>query len=208
MHAAESTGAVVGAQPTGQVRSPATVRVGGERPEEIVAGHAERSARARGQAGACATRSSRRRAPDRARRRVHARCASARRSPIPRSRLAPLHNPPGLETLAAAEAVLPDVPHVAVFDTAFHANLPPEARTYAVPGTWTRDWGIRRYGFHGLRHAYCAARAAEMLRPSRRGAAAGDLSPDLSPRPRLLRSGRARTAAASTPRWASPRSTD
>jgi acetate kinase len=77
--------------------------------------------------------------------------------------LAPLHNPPGLETLAAAEAELPDVPHVAVFDTAFHASLPPAARTYAVPEGWTRDWGIRRYGFHGLSHAYCTGRAAEML---------------------------------------------
>jgi acetate kinase len=77
--------------------------------------------------------------------------------------LAPLHNPPGLATLAAAEAELPDVPHVAVFDTAFHASLPPEAYTYAVPGRWTRDWGVRRYGFHGLSHAYCAARAAEVL---------------------------------------------
>jgi acetate kinase len=65
--------------------------------------------------------------------------------------------------LAAAEAALPGVPHVAVFDTAFHADLPPAARTYAVPGAWTREWGIRRYGFHGLSHAYCAGRAAELL---------------------------------------------
>jgi acetate kinase len=78
--------------------------------------------------------------------------------------LAPLHNPPSLETLAAAEAELPNVPHVAVFDTAFHATLPPEAWTYPVPLTWTRDWGIRRYGFHGLSHAYCSQRAAEMLK--------------------------------------------
>lgn len=77
--------------------------------------------------------------------------------------LAPLHNPPSLLTLAAAEAALPDVPHIAVFDTAFHRTIPPEARTYPVPLTWTRDWGIRRYGFHGLNHAYCARRAAEML---------------------------------------------
>jgi acetate kinase len=77
--------------------------------------------------------------------------------------LAPLHNPPSLETLAAAEQELPSVPHVAVFDTAFHATIPPEARTYPVPEKWTREWGIRRYGFHGLSHAYCARRAAEML---------------------------------------------
>jgi acetate kinase len=77
--------------------------------------------------------------------------------------LAPLHNPPSLATLAAAEAELPAVPHVAVFDTAFHATLPPEARTYPVPEIWTRDWGIRRFGFHGLSHAYCSRRAAELL---------------------------------------------
>src|SRR5262249_46722605 len=80
--------------------------------------------------------------------------------------LAPLHNPPSLATLAAAEAELPDVPQVAVFDTAFHATLPPEARTYPVPEKWTRDWGIRRFGFHGLSHSYCARRAADMLQRS------------------------------------------
>jgi len=95
--------------------------------------------------------------------------SSVRITPEIRSRisaladLAPLHNPPSLETLAAAEAELPGVPHVAVFDTAFHATLPPEARTYPVPEKWTRDWGIRRFGFHGLSHAYCARRAAELL---------------------------------------------
>lgn len=77
--------------------------------------------------------------------------------------LAPLHNPPSLEALAAAEAALPHVPHVAVFDTAFHATLPPEAYTYPLPEQWTREWQIRRFGFHGLSHAYCARRAAEML---------------------------------------------
>jgi acetate kinase len=58
---------------------------------------------------------------------------------------------------------LPGVPQVAVFDTTFHATLLPEARTYAVPEKWTREWGIRRFGFHGLSHAYCSRRAAEML---------------------------------------------
>jgi acetate kinase len=77
--------------------------------------------------------------------------------------LAPLHNPPSLETLAAAEAELTDVPHVAVFDTAFHATLPPEAWVYPIPQKWTREWGIRRFGFHGLSHAYCSRRAAELL---------------------------------------------
>ncbi|NVB85606.1 MAG: acetate/propionate family kinase [Kofleriaceae bacterium] len=79
------------------------------------------------------------------------------------SELAPLHNPPGLEALAAAEELLPDVPHVAVFDTAFHQTLPPEAFTYPLPRTWLRNWNIRRYGFHGLSHEYAAKRTAEML---------------------------------------------
>jgi acetate kinase len=77
--------------------------------------------------------------------------------------LAPLHNPPSLETLAAAEEALSNVPHVAVFDTSFHATLSAEAYTYPVPERWTREWGIRRFGFHGLSHAYCARRADEML---------------------------------------------
>jgi len=95
--------------------------------------------------------------------------SSVRITPEVRSRitglaeLAPLHNPPSLETLAAAEAELPNVPHIAVFDTAFHTTLPAEAYTYPIPATWTRDWKIRRYGFHGLSHAYCAERADEML---------------------------------------------
>ncbi|HLJ94130.1 MAG TPA: acetate kinase [Gemmataceae bacterium] len=83
--------------------------------------------------------------------------------------LAPLHNPPSLATLAAAETELPGIPHVAVFDTAFHATLPPEAWTYPIPAAWTRDWGIRRFGFHGLSHAYCSRRAAEMLGRSPQG---------------------------------------
>jgi acetate kinase len=77
--------------------------------------------------------------------------------------LAPLHNPPSLETLAAAERILPNIPHIAAFDTAFHATLPPEACTYAIPSKWTEEWGIRRFGFHGLSHSYCAGRAAELL---------------------------------------------
>lgn len=77
--------------------------------------------------------------------------------------LAPLHNPPGLETLAAAEAELPRVAHIAVFDTTFHTTLPPAAYTYGLPQAWVRDWKIRRFGFHGLSHSYCAARAAAIL---------------------------------------------
>ncbi len=79
------------------------------------------------------------------------------------SALAPLHNPPGLDTLAAAESELPTVPHIAVFDTAFHATLPPAAHTFPLPERWTRDWNIRRFGYHGLSHAYCSRRAAAML---------------------------------------------
>jgi acetate kinase len=96
--------------------------------------------------------------------------SSVRITPETRSRitaladLAPLHNPPSLATLAAAEAELPHVLQVAVFDTAFHATLPPEAFTYPVPESWTRAWGIRRFGFHGLSYAYCSRRAAEVLR--------------------------------------------
>jgi acetate kinase len=64
--------------------------------------------------------------------------------------LAPLHNEPALAAIREAMAALPDVPHVAVFDTAFHRTLPAHAATYAVPQRWREEWGIRRYGFHGL----------------------------------------------------------
>ena len=77
--------------------------------------------------------------------------------------LAPLHNPPALEGIAAAEATFPGMPQVAVFDTAFHAHLPLEAHVYPLPYEWYSHWGIRRFGFHGISHAYCASRAAEML---------------------------------------------
>ena len=77
--------------------------------------------------------------------------------------LAPLHNPAGLDGITVAEQVLPGVPQVAAFDTAFHATLSEAARTYPVPRKWRREWGIRRYGFHGLSHSYCAGRAAEMV---------------------------------------------
>ena len=79
------------------------------------------------------------------------------------SELAPLHNPAGLEGIGAIERILPAVPQVAVFDTAFHATLSVAARTYAVPRKWTNDFGVHRYGFHGLSHDYCTQRAAEML---------------------------------------------
>jgi acetate kinase len=77
--------------------------------------------------------------------------------------LAPLHNPVSLDGITALERALPDVPQVAAFDTAFHATLSDSARTYPVPQKWTREWGMRRYGFHGLSHSYCAGQAAEMI---------------------------------------------
>jgi acetate kinase len=78
--------------------------------------------------------------------------------------LAPLHNPPALAGIEAATRVLPSVPHVAVFDTAFFADQPPERFLYPVPLSWYADWGIRRFGFHGISHHYCTLRAAELLK--------------------------------------------
>jgi len=72
--------------------------------------------------------------------------------------LAPLHNAPALRGIDEAQRALPDVPHVAVFDTAFHATIPDEASTYALPARWREEWGIRRYGFHGLSVAWAAER--------------------------------------------------
>jgi acetate kinase len=77
--------------------------------------------------------------------------------------LAPLHMPAALEGVAASRELLPDVPMVACFDTAFHSSMPPAAATYAVPAEWRERYGITRYGFHGFSHAYAARRAAEML---------------------------------------------
>ena len=72
------------------------------------------------------------------------------------SSLAPLHNAPALRVIDEARRALPAVPHVAVFDTAFHATLPDAASTYAVPRRWREEWGVRRYGFHGLAVAWVA----------------------------------------------------
>ncbi|MGO1539554.1 MAG: acetate/propionate family kinase [Leucobacter sp.] len=85
------------------------------------------------------------------------------------SRLAPLHNPPNLQAIVAAQHVFPDVPHVAVFDTAFHQTMPPQAYTYAVERSAAKQHGLRKYGFHGTSHQVVARRAAEFLeRPMRR----------------------------------------
>ncbi len=77
--------------------------------------------------------------------------------------LAPLHQPKSLAAMDAVTAQLPELPAVACFDTAFHATLPPAAATYALPAQWRDRWGLRRYGFHGLSHAWVARRAPELL---------------------------------------------
>lgn len=77
--------------------------------------------------------------------------------------LAPLHNPINLAGIRAARAILPDVDHIAVFDTSFHSTLPRRAHSYAIPTKLAEQAGIRRFGFHGISHAYVAHRAAEFL---------------------------------------------
>jgi acetate kinase len=77
--------------------------------------------------------------------------------------LAPLHNPPALLALRVLDKARPSLPLVACFDTAFHATLPAAAAVYGVPWRWTEEWGVRRYGFHGLSHAWASRRAAVML---------------------------------------------
>lgn len=77
--------------------------------------------------------------------------------------LAPLHNPANLLGIEATTDLFPDVPQVAVFDTAFHHSLPPAAYTYAVPREWRESYGVRRYGFHGTSLAYVSREAARLL---------------------------------------------
>ncbi len=77
--------------------------------------------------------------------------------------LAPIHQPQSLAALDIVSAVLPTVPAVACFDTAFHAAMPAAAATYALPREWRRRWELRRYGFHGLSHAYASRRASDLL---------------------------------------------
>ncbi|MDX8052346.1 acetate/propionate family kinase [Lentzea sp. BCCO 10_0798] len=74
--------------------------------------------------------------------------------------LAPLHQPRALAGVDAARRLLPDLPQVACFDTAFHTTMPAAATTYAVPASWRQKWNLRRYGFHGLSHAYASRHAA------------------------------------------------
>jgi acetate kinase len=77
--------------------------------------------------------------------------------------LAPLHNPPAVQGIEVARKMLPDVPHVAVFDTAFFHHLPAAAAAYAIDRDLAREWQIRRYGFHGTSHQYVSQQAAAFL---------------------------------------------
>jgi acetate kinase len=77
--------------------------------------------------------------------------------------LAPLHQPMSLRGLDVVGQILPGVPAVACFDTAFHATISPAAATYALPSEWRRRWDLRRFGFHGLSHSYASRRAAAMM---------------------------------------------
>jgi acetate kinase len=76
--------------------------------------------------------------------------------------LAPLHQPKSLRALHAVARLLPRIPQVGCFDTAFHAHIPAAAATYALPSEWRTRWDIRRFGFHGLSHAYACGRTAEL----------------------------------------------
>lgn len=77
--------------------------------------------------------------------------------------IAPLHNPPNLKGIDAITSILPSVPQIAVFDTAFHQTMPKEAYMYAIPLSLYKKYGIRRYGFHGTSHRYVSKRACEIL---------------------------------------------
>ncbi len=87
-------------------------------------------------------------------------CIAAIEENIP---LGPLHNPANLMGIRACQEVLPDVPQVAVFDTAFHQTMPPKAFRYAIPNEYYTELHIRKYGFHGTSHRYIAARSQELL---------------------------------------------
>ena len=83
--------------------------------------------------------------------------------------LAPLHQPKSLSALEAVGDLLPGVPAVACFDTAFHSSIPPAAATYALPPEWRRRWPLRRFGFHGLSHAYIGRRVPQLMNYPREG---------------------------------------
>jgi acetate kinase len=111
--------------------------------------------------------------------------------------LAPLHNPAAVTGIRAITEKWPDMPQVAVFDTAFHRTLPEHAWRYAVPDELYRRFGIRRYGFHGTSHAYVARAAAELLGTDTFTGVIAHLG-----------NGASATAGASTRRWASRPSKD
>ena len=90
---------------------------------------------------------------------------------------------------------MPEVPHVAVFDTAFFAQLPPHAFVYPVPYAWYEQWGVRRFGFHGISHAYCAAASLNCIR--RKSVSSSAISA------MVARPVPCATAYAWRPRWAS-----
>ncbi len=77
--------------------------------------------------------------------------------------LAPLHNPPNLKGISAMQSLLPDIPQVGVFDTAFHQTMPPEAYMYAIPYSLYTKYALRRYGFHGSSHRFVSQKAAKIL---------------------------------------------
>lgn len=77
--------------------------------------------------------------------------------------LAPLHQPAALKAIDLVRTIAPDAPAVACFDTAFHATMPPAATTYAIPAQWRDEFGVRKYGFHGLAHAATSRRARELI---------------------------------------------
>ncbi|KGF47745.1 acetate kinase [Veillonella montpellierensis DNF00314] len=79
------------------------------------------------------------------------------------AKIAPLHNPPNIQGIEACQAIMPKVPQVAVFDTAFHQTMPKEAFLYALPYEAYSELGVRRYGFHGTSHKYVAQRCAELM---------------------------------------------
>jgi acetate kinase len=89
--------------------------------------------------------------------------AEVERQLLALSPLAPLHQPRAVEGMRALADLRPDLPQVACFDTAFHATMPAAATTYALPRSWREEWGIRRFGFHGLSHAFATARVAALV---------------------------------------------
>jgi acetate kinase len=110
--------------------------------------------------------------------------------------LAPLHNPANVQGVEGARAVFTDLPHVAVFDTAFHATIPPAAREYAVPARWREEYGVRKYGFHGTSHAYGSRSCWDV--PPVRSAASCSTSATVPRRARWP------AGSAWTPRWGCP----